>query len=678
MEFIALILAVVAIAIVLQLRNRLSELDRRIGDIDRRLALRGPEAPLAASVPAASVPAAPPAIRPAPAAAPARPAERMDEAAAAAPSPPPLPPPPPPPPLPPDAAAPARSFEERFGARWVVWIGGVALALGGIFLVQYSIEAGLIGPGVRVLLGGLLAAVLIAGGEWTRRREVAIGLANVPTANIPSILTAAGTTVAFATIYAAYALYGFLSPAAAFILLGVVALATLAASLLHGPWLAALGQVGAFIVPALVATDTPNYWALYIYLAVVTAASFALARTRLWRWLVITAVAFGTLWMLAGIGDTRIDVIAPHAFHAVASFALAALLIVSGLFYGPQPEDGRVDPISSGALAAPLFGAAVLTLAQQHDALALSAFTLLAFATVAIAWRAEAAAAAVPVAGALAALVIADWAVDIQWHTLVAPGGPIAGLLPEPRHAFYGPQLALGAAFAALFGGAGFLAQVRSPRAQLRADVPIVWAATAVATPLAILIALYYRIYGFEPALPFAALALGGAALFAVATELLARRAPRPGSESAAAIFATGAIAALALTLTFALEKGWLTVALALLVPGVAWVAERRPLPWLRWLAAIVAGLVVARIAYEPRIVVEAGAAPIFNWILYGYGVPAAAFWVAGQTLRKRADDEPSRIVDAAAIVFTALCFCLEVRHYLHGGNIYWRSADLA
>ena len=38
------------------------------------------------------------------------------------------------------------SFEEKFGTRWTVWIGGVALALGGIFLVKYSIEAGLIGP----------------------------------------------------------------------------------------------------------------------------------------------------------------------------------------------------------------------------------------------------------------------------------------------------------------------------------------------------------------------------------------------------------------------------------------------------------------------------------------------------------------------------------------------------
>ena len=79
-------------------------------------------------------------------------------------------------------------------------------------------------------------------------------VANVPTAIIPSMLTAAGTTVAFATIYAAYALYGFLVPGTAFVLLGIVALATLAASLLHGPALAALGQLGAFVAPLLVST----------------------------------------------------------------------------------------------------------------------------------------------------------------------------------------------------------------------------------------------------------------------------------------------------------------------------------------------------------------------------------------------------------------------------------------
>ena len=55
-----------------------------------------------------------------------------------------------------------------------------------------------------------------------------------------------------------------------------------------------------------------------------------------------------------------------------------------------------------------------------------------------------------------------------------------------------------------------------------------------------------------------------------LATETLIKRAPRPGLAAATAIFATGAIAALALALTFALEKGWLTVGLALMVPGIA------------------------------------------------------------------------------------------------------------
>ena len=49
-------------------------------------------------------------------------------------------------------------LEERFGTRWVVWVGGLALALGGVFMVRYSIEQGWIGPGVRVALGALLAA----------------------------------------------------------------------------------------------------------------------------------------------------------------------------------------------------------------------------------------------------------------------------------------------------------------------------------------------------------------------------------------------------------------------------------------------------------------------------------------------------------------------------------------
>ena len=67
---------------------------------------------------------------------------------------------------------------------------------------------------------------------------------------------------------------------------------TLAAALLHGPALAGLGVVGAFATPVLVSSDKPDFWALYVYLAIVTAAAFGLARVRLWRWLAVTTIAF--------------------------------------------------------------------------------------------------------------------------------------------------------------------------------------------------------------------------------------------------------------------------------------------------------------------------------------------------------------------------------------------------
>src|SRR5262249_56356863 len=113
--------------------------------------------------------------------------------------------------------------------------------------------------------------------------------------------------------------------------------------------------------------------------------------------------------------------------------------------------------------------------------------------------------------------------------------------------------------------------------------------------------------------------------------ERLDKRPQRPGLAGAAALFATGAVAAFALALTMALEKGWLTVALALMVPGIAWVADRRPLPALRVLAAAIGVLVAARLVWEPRILgAGGGTTPVFHWLLYGYGLPAAPFWLGG------------------------------------------------
>jgi uncharacterized membrane protein len=582
-----------------------------------------------------------------------------------------------PPPIPdiPAAAPPSQpgpGFEERIGTRWVVWIGGLTLALGGFFMVRYSIDAGLLGPGVRTLLGGAFALALLAASEWTRRKESISTIEALPIANIPAILTAAGTSVAFATVYAAYALYDFLAPATAFILLGMVALGTLAAALLHGPALAGLGIAAAFVTPILVSSEKPDFWALYIYLAIVTAAAFGLARIRLWRWLAVTTIAFALLWTLPCL-QCGPSMVGPHAFHVVAGFVLATLLVVCGFMFGPTAEEGRIEPISSGSLAAYLAGATMIVLSSFHDDTAIIVFATLVAGLLFVAWRAQAATGAIGAAAAFVFIVFAEWAVRGNPDMLVLPGGPLPGIAPAAIDSSVTLHLFTAAIFAAGFGLAGFLAQGRS----VSAIIPVVWSASGVFTPLALLIALYARIAHLDRSIPFAILAVVLAAAFGAATEILTKRDNRPGLPISIALFATGALAALALALTFALEKGWLTIALALMSMGSAWISMQRPIPFLRSLAAILAGIVVLRIGYEPRIVGDAvGTTPIFNWLLWGYGIPALSFWVGSHFLRRRGDDAPLRTVESAAILFTVLLAFMEIRHAVNGGDVY-RNAGL-
>ncbi|HKQ54426.1 MAG TPA: DUF2339 domain-containing protein [Methyloceanibacter sp.] len=638
------VIAVASLVLTLRQRTRLKLIEQRLDTLQRWLADRtdlepSPEAQPAALPPPASI--------------------SVDEKTASAEPGPPVAEPAPEPPAP---VKPKASLEERFGTQWAVWAGGIALALGGFFLVRYSIEQGWFGPSQRVLLAGLVALALIGAGEWTRRREIKTGIVGLAKAHIPSVLTAAGTAIAYADVYAAYALYGFIGAAVAFVLLGIVALLTLTAALLHGPALAGLGLIGAFATPLIVATEAPNYWALYLYLAVVTAAAFALARAKLWRWLAIAAIAASVAWVLPALGDMA--ALTPQAFYLGACFTLAAVFIVSGLLFGPDAAPGEIDAVSSAALAAYLAAAMLLVLATGHDTLALTLFVILVAATVAIAWRSDAVIAGVPAAALFVALIFWQWSIDFDVAALGLPNGPVPDSLWKPEHYLFGAPLVLGGALALLFGASGFFAQGRASRPL----VAILWSATAVCAPLAILIALYWRIAGFDRSIPFAAAAILLAGAFALATEALSKRGSRATGDGPVAIFATGAIASLALALSLALEKGWLTIALALMVPGIAWIAEKRPWPALRWLAAAVTMAVIGRIMWDPRIAgVAIGVRPIFNWLLYGYGVPAVAFFVAGHMLRREADDVPARTVDAAAILFAVLLVVFEVRHALTG-----------
>lgn len=58
---------------------------------------------------------------------------------------------------------------EKVSSNSLLWLGGFVLALGGVFLAKYAIEAGLISAQARVLLGFAIGIGLLGLAEYLMR-----------------------------------------------------------------------------------------------------------------------------------------------------------------------------------------------------------------------------------------------------------------------------------------------------------------------------------------------------------------------------------------------------------------------------------------------------------------------------------------------------------------------------
>jgi uncharacterized membrane protein len=230
--------------------------------------------------------------------------------------------------------------------------------------------------------------------------------------------------------------------------------------------------------------------------------------------------------------------------------------------------------------------------------------------------------------------------------------------------------------FSALAAVALVLANVwRLGRGRELVPVVAVWyGGAATAGPLAILILSYWRVTGLVRDIHFALAAAALGLLFVGAAAWLRRR---ESEEMNAVRFGTGAtasaaVAALALGLTFALDKGMLTVAFALAALGTAWVARKVGIAELRYAVGAIGAIVLARLVWDPTIVQgHPGSLLIVNWILWGYGVPAVAFFLAARLLLSGfGRDRVVDLLEGLALAFVAFLVFFEIRHALHGGNI--------
>jgi uncharacterized membrane protein len=569
---------------------------------------------------------------------------------------------------------PKESFEQKLGARWAVWVGGLALALGAIFLVRFSIEAGLLGPGVRIALGALFSLVLLGLGEWLRRSDRITAISRIPAANVPGILTAAGTVGLFATVYAAYALYGLIGPTAAFILLALIGMATMAAAGLHGAWLSGLGLVGSYVTPLLISSDAPNILALMIYLVVVTTFSFALARLRLWRWLAIAASIAAILWgfVMFGAGAGAIE----NGIYAILLLALASIFLVVDVQRDTTTD--RPDWFAVGVLAGIAALLVVGAIARDYASASIAASLIGGAMLLLLARRYDAVAFVSPVVAIELVALLFFWPAAAQ-----AALEPVTYIVDALSTYFPLPDAIRMFGIVGLLGAAALIASALT-RLQSRPEAgpftTTAHAAAASAGPVVVAIVAYLRITGFVSSIAFAAVALALAALYAVLTERFARR-ERDGSaldQVPTGLFAAGAIAAIAAALTMALEGGMLTTALALAALGAAWVQLRRPIGVLRYAVAVLALLVLGRIAWDPYIFGVRAGTGIYLSILIGYGIPAAAFGTASVLLRRVRVDRAVFAAEALAVIMAALLVVFEIRAIVFGGDLLTPATALS
>jgi len=224
-------------------------------------------------------------------------------------------------------------FERVVGGRLLIWIGGIALAVAGIFLVRHSI--GLITPEVRMIAAALLGLALIGAGEYARGgRLLADDL------RIGQALVGAGIAIEYVAAYGSFFLFGLIGSGTASALMLLITAAALGLSLRHGAPTAVMGLIGGFGTPLVVGDPGAGALPVLAYIGLLDVAIFAIAWRRGWGWLAAAAMVASFAWSGYFILENPRDALAGGIFAAILGI-LASL---------PRPQKARPLGVAQPAI----------------------------------------------------------------------------------------------------------------------------------------------------------------------------------------------------------------------------------------------------------------------------------------------------------------------------------------
>ncbi len=560
-----------------------------------------------------------------------------------------------------------KNLEESLSARWMVWVGGLAIALGGGFLVKYSIDAGLLSPLVRVSLGFIIGIILTIGGEILRQRRTNLKWLEGSPDYLPSAISAAGLFSAFAAIYASYALYDLLPALAAFIALALLSFVASGLAYYQGKFFAYLGLIGGIIVPALVTTGPPSAWGLFPFLLVIISASLWVSRQKAWVDVAATTLILALLWVFIWIPTNwALGDIIPVGFYLLLLGGLNSALL-SGA--SPErPSDKTLKGMISGNSITFISDLVMLTIVilitsiVRLDHYSMVGFIIITTGLVAQAYAIHRSPAndtggVIALFGTL--FLFATWHIPSLMEFK-------AGLLPFDRMdtawaPTSPPELEKFLIAVLVFSSATGITIFMRLRSLMRKNV---WASVGCIVPILMLIITYWRIEDWGTSLIFAFVALILACLFVVCVNKLSAENKQENLIPIAA-YAAGATTAISLGIAMALRDAWLSFAFALQIAALAHIWRITMVRGLRTLALILASIVFIRLTFNGSIFDYGGGGslPVFNWLFYGYALTAALFAYSAHIFKQDGkEDRLMSVLKAGAILLSALFVTFELR----------------
>jgi uncharacterized membrane protein len=559
------------------------------------------------------------------------------------------------------SSPPPRNVEQALASRWLVWLGGAAIGLGGLLMIKYAHDNGLVPPIVRVIIGLVAGAALVAAGEWVRQKRGE----NVKDF-VPAALSAAGLVIAFGVTYAAYALYNIVAPAVCFPLLAAISLGALWLSQRQGQLIAALGLVGATVTPALISTPNPSAAGFFAYLLVIVVASLWLLRKVNWWWLGYAALASGTAWALLWIGDKGAASSLAIGIFGLATGA-AALWVPRGrgildASMGSLWDTKTLSPPMGIAVAGCVAGGIVLSaLAVQsgHAALPLIMFAIGMAAIVAFGWFRDGLVAAPLLAAVVSLIVLLSWR-DVGFHELAFDERgfwvTVPGLFEPPR--FRNAMLFAMIAFA----GVGIFGVLRKSETRP-------WALLAAGSAFLFLFGAWGRADFTLAWQVWALIGLVAAAALGFALKSLLPKTGEVSVVRSIEVLTVGISVVLLFVLDRTFDGVWLTLAVAALATAIAYATRVVSLPNIGGIAAAIAGLAALKLFVGREFWGEPQGLPLgAHWVLYGYGVPALLFWQAARWLNREGFERWKVAFEGVSLGLLVSLVSLELRVIIGGG----------